>query len=137
MDADFWFARLWLGRTTERMGRLDEARREIERANAQAGPFSEALAQIGRLKAIAGDRAGAHQVLAELAKRSQSRYVSPYFSTVVHAALGDRDAAFAALERGFEARTFFMTWLLIDPDLDPLRADPRFDALIKRVGLAQ
>ena len=137
MDADFWFARLWLGRTAERRGRLDEARREIERANTQAGPFSEALAQIGRLKAMAGDRAGAQQVLAELATRSQSRYVSPYFSAVVHAALGDRDAAFAALERGFELRTFFMTWLLIDPDLDPLRADPRFDALVKRVGLPQ
>jgi eukaryotic-like serine/threonine-protein kinase len=135
IDKNFWFARMWVGRTAEELGRADEARREIEQANSQAGVIPEPLAHLGKLKAASGDRQGATQVLEELASRSRKGYVSPYFSAIIQAALGDRDAAFASLERGFEARTVFMTWLLFDPDMDPLRNDPRFAALVKRVGL--
>ena len=136
MDADFWFARLWLGRTAERWGGWTKRAAKSSEPTRRPARFPSARAN--RPEGHCRRPGGAQQVLAELATRAHpatSRRISP--PLFVHAALGDRDAAFAALERGFELRTFFMTWLLIDPDLDPLRADPRFDALVKRVGLPQ
>lgn len=53
----------------------------------------------------------------------------------VYAALGDRDQAFAWLEKAYEGRSFYITVLRVDPDLDSLRSDPRFADLLQRVGL--
>jgi len=62
-------------------------------------------------------------------------YVSQYNLAVVYAALGDRDQAFASLDKAYEARSWYLTWLNVDPDLDSLRADPRFNDLVRRVGV--
>jgi len=53
----------------------------------------------------------------------------------VHAALGDRDSAFALLEKGIEERDVWMVWLKVEPRFDPLRGDERFRGLLRRVGL--
>ena len=59
----------------------------------------------------------------------------PYFTAVAFAKLGDKDKAFEYLERAFNERYTGMVWLKVTPDLDNLRPDPRFDDLLKRVGL--
>jgi hypothetical protein len=72
--------------------------------------------------------------IAELEKLSETRYVSPYFLAPAHAALGDLELAFSRLEEAFAERSNGMTFLITDPNLDDLRPDPRFAALVRRVA---
>lgn len=75
--------------------------------------------------------------LARLDRAPAGAYVSAYQRATLHAALGERDAAFAALERTLADRDTAIVQLNVDPRLDPLRADPRFDSLLQRAGLKQ
>ena len=70
-------------------------------------------------------------------ERAQRNYVSPYLMATVYAGLGDKDQAFACLERAYEVRSWYLTHLKLDPELDSLRFDPRFTDLVRRVGLSQ
>ena len=58
-----------------------------------------------------------------------------FFIAAVYAGLGDKEQAFAWLEKAYENRDFFMTYLKVYPGLDPLRSDPRFGRLMARVGI--
>ncbi len=82
-----------------------------------------------------GKRDDAQQVLAELIKKSEQTYVSDYDVAVIYAGLGDRDQAFAWLEKAVEQHSFWLSWLKLDPRLDPLRSDPRFSHLLQRVRM--
>ena len=62
---------------------------------------------------------------------------SAYIVGTFHAALGEKDKAFAELNRSYENREYFMTLLKVDPRLDPLRDDPRFQELLRKVGFSQ
>lgn len=62
---------------------------------------------------------------------------SAYIIATLHAALGERDEAFAELNKSYENREYYMTLLKVDPRLDPLRSDPRFADLMRKVGLPQ
>jgi hypothetical protein len=75
-------------------------------------------------------------VLKSLEAQAGQRYVSPADLARVHVALGDRDRAFALLEKALEERSDFFVNLKVDPRLDALRDDSRFAALRARVGLA-
>ena len=66
---------------------------------------------------------------------SATRYVSPYSVALVHCGLGDRDQALAWLEKAYVERSDYMPYLNREPMLDGLRSDPRFAALVRRVGL--
>jgi hypothetical protein len=66
------------------------------------------------------------------------QYVRPlYYLARDYADLGDRQAALAALRKSYENRDTELLWLLIDPELDPLRSDVRFQELVKKVGFPQ
>lgn len=92
-------------------------------------------ADIGHLYAVWGKRAEAHEVLTELIKKSEQSYVSAYDIAVIYAGLGDRDQAFGWLDKAVEQRSFWLSWLKLDPRLDPLRSDPRFSHLLQRVRM--
>jgi hypothetical protein len=62
-------------------------------------------------------------------------YLDPGCIAMLHTALGDKDQAFAWLEKAYLARSSYMTSLKVLPGYDPLRSDPRFDSLVRRVGL--
>ncbi len=66
---------------------------------------------------------------------SKHRYVSPYLFALVYAGLGDKDQTFAQLEKAFQDRSFFLIWLKVEPQFDSLRDDPRFQDLLRRIGL--
>jgi TolB-like protein/DNA-binding winged helix-turn-helix (wHTH) protein/Flp pilus assembly protein TadD len=117
------------------LGRFPEAIAAAEQAASRAGVNSRPLALLGYVRARSGDRSGARQALAELKQISQSRYVDSYDVALVHAALGDRDAAFALLEQAYAELSAGTRDLKVDPKLDPLRSDPRFADLLRRAGL--
>ena len=68
-------------------------------------------------------------------KKSEQTYVSAYDIAVIHAGLGDRDQAFGWLDKAVEQHSFWLSWLKLDPRLDPLRSDPRFSHLLLRVRM--
>jgi hypothetical protein len=63
-----------------------------------------------------------------------SQYVSPYNVALIYAGLGDRDRTFEWLEKAFEEHAEWMYHLGVDPRLRPYHADPRFNAILRRMG---
>ena len=68
---------------------------------------------------------------------SKTRYIRHYYFVWVYAALGDKDKAFDELEHCFAERDAFIVRMKSDPFMDPIRSDPRFDAMVKRLNLQQ
>jgi tetratricopeptide (TPR) repeat protein len=87
---------------------------------------------IGQVSALSGDRAGALEALRKLQQRS---YVSPWLVSIVYAELGDRDRAFLWLEKAYEGREHDLAFSNVWPMFDKLRSDPRFQDLMRRIGL--
>jgi serine/threonine-protein kinase len=85
--------------------------------------------------AASGRKAQAEAIYDELVARSRGEYVPPTTLSFLSATLGRVDEAFEWLERAYEERDMLMTWVKLLPHFDPLRDDPRFDALVKRMGL--
>jgi hypothetical protein len=66
---------------------------------------------------------------------SQRRFISPYGIAVIYVGLGDKEQAFAWLNRAYDERDNWLNYLKVEPRLDPLRSDARFTDLLRRVGL--
>ena len=94
------------------------------------------LTNLGYALAVVGNKAEAQSILSELNALSRRRFVSPLGIAGIQSGLGQRDAAFASLEKACEVRDPLLSRLIIDSRLEPLRSDPRFQALARRVGLA-
>ena len=75
-------------------------------------------------------------MLAELKAASKQKYVYSVGFARIYAGLGDKDQAFAWLEKAYEERSTGLYWLKVDPIWDPLRSDPRFNDLLRRIGLS-
>jgi TolB-like protein/Flp pilus assembly protein TadD len=125
---------LWfLALSMEQKGELREAIGALKRAAAlSAGPHHQA--QLGRVYGIAGEKTKALNILRGLSSLSRRRYVSPFDLAVVHAGLGDLTALFERLEEAYEQRVFRIIELTL-PMFDGLRCDPRWQALVQRLGL--
>jgi eukaryotic-like serine/threonine-protein kinase len=93
---------------------------------------TSALIYLGRLDALTGKRDEATAILGKL--NTTEKYVSPTELAVLYAALGDKEKAFASLEKGYTERDFQLTDLKVEPAYDSLRDDPRFQDLLRRVG---
>jgi serine/threonine-protein kinase len=134
IDPAYLWARLNTARTLQELGRHEEAIRIFAESLGSAGlDESPTLAQAW---AAAGDHARARAMLPGVVERWREGRVSPYSVANIHVALGDHEEAFAWLERSFQDRDRMMVSLRVHPRLDPLRGDPRFDDLLRRMGLA-
>jgi tetratricopeptide (TPR) repeat protein len=94
-----------------------------------------ALPGLGQAYATAGNRDEAQKALAELQELSKQRYVSPSVFALIYAALGDKDQAFAWLDKSIDEHDLITARLKVDMRFNSLRSDPRFAELVKRVGL--
>jgi hypothetical protein len=77
----------------------------------------------------------ARDVLGRLQAYASDHYVNPLFLAEIHASLAETDLAFESLERAASDRTVWMAGLNLWPELDPLRSDRRFTALVRRIGI--
>ena len=135
MDSHFWPALKFLGISQLQMGNLREAEAVLERGVRDSEDNPMMVAALGHAYAIAGKPARAEELLANLNTRSPHGYVPSLCSAFIQMGLGNRDAAFSELEKAFEERSGWLIFLGVDPRFDLLRSDPRFHALLKRVGL--
>lgn len=124
-----WFLALSL----EQKGQLAESIEKFEKAfSLGAGPPCRAL--LGRVYALAGERAKAESILEELKTLSHQQYISPFDIAVVYAGLGDLTSTFQLLEQAYQQRVFRIIELTF-PMFDNLRPDPRWQDLVRRIGL--
>ena len=75
------------------------------------------------------------QVVGQLKKLAEQRYISPYHFAVIYIPLGEREQALAVLEKAADERFNLMVFLKVEPLFDSLRSEPRFVALIERLRL--
>ena len=135
LDQNFFWSHVWTGQAQIETGMHAEAIEEIQKALRMSGENTRVLATLGYAYAVAGQRAKAQQVLTELHGRSKRSYVSPYFLAVVHAGLGENASALDLLERALQERQPYLILLDVEPVFSKLRAEPRFLALLQRIGL--
>ncbi len=124
----------FLGRAYARAHRWPEAMAELQEARRCDSTSTEVLSALGRMEADRGNRAGALRVLEQFRQISKSGFVSAYFVATVSAGLGQADSAFAQLARANEQRSYWLGWIAVDPEMDTLRADPRFASLLRPMG---
>ncbi len=137
LDSSFVRAYSELGDTYVQMGRFEEAIAAHRRAVELSGATRRYVSRLGYALARAGREAEARRILDDLRVRSRPDRTYAFDVAVVYVGLDERGEAFDWLDRAIEERDNWMAFLNIDPVFDPLREDPRFAALVQRVGLPQ
>ncbi len=95
------------------------------------------LAALSYAYAKTGRRQEAEAVISKWKEDEKTKYIADYWLAITYAALGEKDAAFAELEKAYQSRDWFFQRIKVDPFLDPLRDDPRFAAIVKRLNLPE
>ncbi len=103
----------------------------------KSGPGPYSLGHLGNAYARAGNQLAARQTIERLQKHVARDGVGGYEIALVYAGLGDKDGAFRWLHNAFLTHDVGLVYLKVDPCLDPLRSDPRFNDLLRRVGFSQ
>ena len=133
LDPGFSLARAVLAEVFVQQSRVEEALEVVEPI-LEASSAGEIYAILGYVLARMGREDAARESLERLLSPDSEVYVSPYLPAIVHLGLGDHDVALDGLERALEARSPILVWLRHRPLFDPLRAEPRFEALLKQCG---
>ena len=136
LDSSSFWAHALLGMAYQQQGELDKAIAELRRAR-ELNDIPWTRAMLGNAYAVAGDRAEALKIVAGLKEDSRRLVVAPYDVALVYAGLGEKDQALAWIEKAYQARSFFMPMLQVEPRFDGLRSDPRFQDLLRRMGFPQ
>lgn len=108
---------------------------EFQKALDLSGGDAVRAVWLGRAYAQAGERANALRILAQLQQEAKQTYIPPYFLATLYAALGEKEQAFAWLDKAYANRDLYLAWIKFDPAMDPLRSDPRFHDLQQRMKL--
>jgi serine/threonine-protein kinase len=135
IDPHYADAIINIGRAFEQMRMYPQAQHAYQSILAFAPHEPALLALLGHLYAVTGQQAAAREIVSQLQETSGSRYVPSLYVALIYIGLGDRDQAFAWLDKAYEERCDFLVYLPTDPMADPLRTDPRFPALLERLGL--
>jgi eukaryotic-like serine/threonine-protein kinase len=135
LDPNFMAAHFRLGLVYEQKGMYEEAIAEFSKAKtiSENNPF--VIAGLGHVYGLSGNRKKAQELIFELKELSNRRYVSAYDMAVIYSGLGERDQAFAWLEKAYQERAGSLVYLKVEPVFDPIRSDRRFADLLRRVGI--
>ena len=133
MDPRFFLAHYYLGTALQLKGHLNEAIPEFRKAfESNNDPYS--LGILGQAYARSGQKEDARKILTRLNEQRNARRVAPYAMALVYLGLGDKEHAIDELDRGYrDGETNYLFVIKVDPLLDDLRGNPRFDALVQKV----
>jgi eukaryotic-like serine/threonine-protein kinase len=134
---DFGGAHLRLGEAYEQKGMYQEAIAVLRQrlTTPDRRPGLALISSLGHAYAVSGQRAEAQKMLDELQGLSKTRYVSAYHVGLIYTGLGDKEQAFHWLGKAADEGSHQLIWLKAEPRFDPLRSDPRFNELERKVGL--
>jgi tetratricopeptide (TPR) repeat protein len=133
MDPNFGLAHLCIGTSAVNEGHFQEGIPELQKGIELLPGSPYSLGQIGIAYALSGDHARAREILSKLKNPSQP-YLPAFSIATVYAGLADKEQTIFWLNKGYEERNDDMIYMKIEPVLDPIRSDPRFQDLIRRVG---
>jgi eukaryotic-like serine/threonine-protein kinase len=135
LDEGWLRAPHYIGAAHLAKGELDQALVWFRRAQALEKSVRSYDANIVRALAALGQQEEAEAIMTRLEEASRQQYMRSEVLATGHAAIGDFDRAFAALERAYQARSSGLIYLHLDPGFMPLRSDPRYTDLVRRIGL--
>ncbi len=136
LDANDIEAHVVMALNYEQKRMYPEAIAELHKARELSGDNPLIYGPLGSCCAAAGDKEQALALLEQLNAAAQQAYIAPITWVMLYLGLGDSDHAFEWLEKAAEARDALLCYLKVGPIYDSLRSDPRYTALLKRIGLA-
>jgi eukaryotic-like serine/threonine-protein kinase len=134
LDMNHLTAQIWLCHVLNAKGMYAESLLISEKSMQGDFPIS---GPAGYAYAKSGQRQRAEAVITRLKEVEKTGYVANYWIAIIYAALGDKDAAFAELEKAYQRRDWFLHKLKVDPFMDSLRDDPRYKDLLRRMNLPE
>ena len=137
IEPNFWITQIMIGKNYERLGQYQEALDAFRKAEEFSGGLSEPISLAAYTYAVSGQRQQAEHTLNGMLAASKTRYVPPYNIAMVYQGLGNSDEALKWLEKAYLKKDVFMVFLGEDPKWDPLRKDPRFISLLKRMNFVK
>jgi serine/threonine protein kinase/Tfp pilus assembly protein PilF len=134
-DPDFAIAHAFLAGPYVCLGQYERAEEECLKARSLAGESKYPVAFLAYVYGISGQKNKAEELLDQLLKQSEQEYISSYHIALIYCGLNEMDQALKWLNKAYDERDNWMLWLNIYPVFDPLRDDPRFQELVRKVGL--
>ena len=135
LDPNYPVANWVLGLVLRKMGRFDEAIAEGEKGVRASGGSPLIRASLAQSFGAAGKTKEARKILDDLTILAKQKYVAPYFLAGIYVGLGDEERATEFLEKSYEEHSHWLIYLHMDPGMDGLRSNLRFQELLRRVGL--
>lgn len=133
LDPDYYVALEGLSWACSEAGEHDQAIEACRRANELSGGATLTTWSLSCALAQAGREEEAKTVTSKLEEMARLRYVPPYFFALIETRLGNLDVAFRWLDKSLENRDYWMQWLAVEPRLDPLRRDERFESYLSHI----
>jgi TolB-like protein len=135
LDSSHFMLRYILGRCCMRLGLTEKAIMHFKAASSTAGEVPLVDAALGLAYSVIGDKEQTTKISEALRNTIATRYVPPTYFAMLYAGLGDRIRALMWLEKSLTERADGLTWLAVEPMLDDMRDDPRFQELLRKIGL--
>jgi DNA-binding winged helix-turn-helix (wHTH) protein/TolB-like protein/Flp pilus assembly protein TadD len=136
LDSNFARAHLRLGMAFVQQNRYNEAIAEYQKTREISGDTPQVTAHIAQALALSGKKSEARAFLADLKQRATRQYVPSYSIALIHIGLGEKEAAFDWIEKALADRSSEMIYFKVEPMLAPLRSDPRYQDLLRRMKFA-
>jgi TolB-like protein/tetratricopeptide (TPR) repeat protein len=131
----YWLAYIWLGSAYREKKMYMDALEQFSKGLKVSSDHPAMIALYGHALALSGDTAGARRALADLQRLAKTRYVSAIYFAGIYTGLGEKSTALDWLDKAYKERNDRLVYLNVDPMADPLRSEPRFQDLMKRLHL--
>src|SRR6476619_20135 len=135
LDSGYFMLHFIAGRAYMRLNEHAKAIAHLKQARTETGEMPLMDAALGLAYAVSGKKAETMKLAEAFKAAAKKRYIPPTYFGMLFAGLGDKDKAMMWLEKAYDDRADGLTWLNVEPMLDDVRSDPRFQDLIRRIGL--
>jgi len=137
LDSKHFMLHYILGRSFMRLGQPEKAIAELKAASTSPGEYPLVDAALGLAYAVSGQQEETKKMAEIFQETFSKRYIPPTYFGMLYAGMGDTTRAIMWLNKALSERADGLTWLGVEPMLDQMRSDPRFQDLLKQIGLPQ